>query len=198
MNRKDKYNMTAMMYAAVHGRHECIELITAAGADVNEKGPHSNTALLIAANYYHITCVNVLLEAGVDVNEFRHDGSTSLIISGEHGNIAMVKKLLQAGAHINIFNNRGENALKAHLSCYGFGPNGTAILLYAAGELSEIPDIMKKDIPEMDLKHLCRQMIRKHLILMCNPHLHLFGRIPLLKLDSLLNEYLLYNVSLDD
>ena len=47
----------------------------------------------------------------------------------------------------------------------------------------------------MQLKHMSRQVIRKHLIDV-DPHTHLFGRIPQLPLPSALKEYLLYNISL--
>ena len=73
-------------------------------------------------------------------------------------------------------------------------------LFYAAGETIngtkvQVPDCLKS--PEFSLKHLCRETIRKHL-LDIDPHQHLFGRIPKLRLPSSLTAYLLYNVSLDD
>ena len=49
---------------------------------------------------------------------------------------------------------------------------------------------------EMSLKHLCRQCIRKHLLQM-SP-VNLFVWVPQLGLPTLLQEYLLCNVSLDD
>ena len=46
------------------------------------------------------------------------------------------------------------------------------------------------------LMQICRETIRDYLIKL-DPHLHLFGRIPKLRLPSLMTEYLLYDVSLD-
>ena len=49
---------------------------------------------------------------------------------------------------------------------------------------------------KFNLKHLCREAIRKHLLKL-DPHTHLFDRVPRLGLPSLLTEYLLYDMSLD-
>ena len=51
--------------------------------------------------------------------------------------------------------------------------------------------------PDLSLKSICREAIRKHLINI-DPHQHLFGRILQLGLPSSVAEYLLYNMSLDD
>ena len=49
----------------------------------------------------------------------------------------------------------------------------------------------------LNLKHLCRETIRKHL-LQLDPHENLFHRVPRLGLPALLQRYLLYNQTLDD
>ena len=76
-------------------------------------------------------------------------------------------------------------------------------LLFAAGETpdgipdDEIPDCLKFDDLQLGLKHICREVIRKHLLSL-DPHTHLFGRVLRLGLPSSLTEYLLYNQTLDD
>ena len=86
------------------------------------------------------------------------------------------------------------------------------MLLYAAGETlqgltlrrlkteilegEEVPECIKEMFTDTSLKHLCRQHIRKHLIQL-KPHRHLFGIIRQLGLPSLIESYLLYNMSLD-
>ena len=73
------------------------------------------------------------------------------------------------------------------------------LLLYAAGETlegteeEEIPEKLKFDL---QLKHICREAIRKHLLKL-DPHQHLFSRIPHLGLPESLNKYLLFYVSLE-
>ena len=76
-------------------------------------------------------------------------------------------------------------------------------LLYAAGETLDgteeylIPEELKFEDEKLELKHICREIIRKHLLKL-DPHQHLFSRIPRLGLPSIVTEYLLFNQSLDD
>ena len=86
------------------------------------------------------------------------------------------------------------------------------MLLFAAGEILEgeidgnkvnasdlhIPQFLQhfKDL-KFCLKHLCREAIRKQLIIL-DPHAHMFSRIPQLGLPTVLSKYLLYHVSLDE
>ena len=49
----------------------------------------------------------------------------------------------------------------------------------------------------LNLKHLCRETIRKHLLKL-DPHENLFHRVPRLGLPTLISDYLLYNQTLDD
>ena len=60
-----------------------------------------------------------------------------------------------------------------------------------------IPDCLKFEDSKLQLKHICREAIRKHLLDL-DPHHHLFGRIPKLGLPNALNRYLLFNETLDD
>ena len=114
--------------------------------------------------------------------------------------------LLQAGAYINKANASYQNALDEHLMGCQPARKPVAMLLFAAGELSEItagqdnvhiPDYLHLPELKVCLKHVCRESIRRYLIDL-NLKSHLFYRIPKLGLPSLLNEYLLYNISLDD
>ena len=90
------------------------------------------------------------------------------------------------------------------------------MLLYAAGEMvndpvslchhnyqvssSDLCDLLEElkfEEEKLELKHICREAIRKHLLKL-DPHLNLFGRIPRLGLPNALNMYLLFNVSLEE
>ena len=59
-----------------------------------------------------------------------------------------------------------------------------------------VADYLPQIQTKLNLKHLCREAIRKHLLKL-DPHTHLFYRVPSLGLPSLLVEYLLYDMSLD-
>ena len=126
--------------------------------------------------------------------------------------------LLEAGAQINRKSFMGENALM--IACSYLHPDvdedqsDLYKLLHAAGETIdgpirlnfnylcgyikhiEIPEYFQELKENLDLKDLCREAIRKHLIDV-DPHENLFVRIPRLGLPSLIVDYLLYDCSLD-
>ena len=72
-------------------------------------------------------------------------------------------------------------------------------LLFAAGEKVDgitysVPECIRKEIESLlNLKHLCRETIRKHLINI-EQHSNLFTRLPQLGLPSSLTTYLLYDL----
>lgn len=77
------------------------------------------------------------------------------------------------------------------------------MFLHAAGEFFqdgnidyEKPDILKHIDVKTQLKHMCRESTRNHLLDL-DPYTHLFNRIPQLGLPSSLIAYLLYHMSLD-
>ena len=77
------------------------------------------------------------------------------------------------------------------------------IILYAAGETLEgadadrLPEDLKFEDEKLQLKHICREAIRKHLLEL-DPHRHLFGRISKLGLPKRITEYLLFNEFLNE
>ena len=77
--------------------------------------------------------------------------------------------------------------------------------LFAAGETIEVDNIDHSEVMDdvldltdvkTTLKHICRMAIKNHLLKL-DPHTHLFGRVPKLKLPDLLNHYLLFDQSLE-
>ena len=89
--------------------------------------------------------------------------------------------LLESEADVNFVAINGETALKlatknGHTQC--------AELLNAAADVNL----------KLNLKHICRRMIRKHLLKL-DRHKNLFVRIPQLGLPSIITEYLLYGMS---
>ena len=96
------------------GHEACLDVLLAAGANVNAtckerhtamihwvsgRGPEheqSNgcTALTIASNNGHDKCVNKLIEAGADVNMTDDECFTALIAASYYGNYKCVKQLL--------------------------------------------------------------------------------------------------------
>ena len=203
---------TPLIDATRFGHEKCVDFLTKAGADVNTARIRGRTALIYAVIKDRMSCVDVLISAGADVNLVDNLGNTPYILSCYFG-VNTAKSLLQAGAKINLVNATRENALQyGHLfdSCT-YKDKTTLLFMYAAGELIDVAALenlkVSRKVPGLDvlfeenlqfkLKHLCREAIRKHLLSL-DPHSHLFGRVPRLGLPSLLNRYLLYDMSLDD
>ena len=60
-----------------------------------------------------------------------------------------------------------------------------------------IPEVLEHDLENnLDLRHLCRETIRKHLLSL-DPHTHLFDRVSRLGLPKSMYFYLVYDVSLE-
>ena len=188
--------MNALTIAVEHGRDKCVELLINKGADVNSTDEKGQTALLCSARSGKFDCMEIMLKAGADVNICDDVGWTALASAGHFDHTQCVILLLKAGAYINnIFNKDVDEKLRVT-------SKETATVLYAAGQsldlsmLADLEGICKENDLTRGLKDLCRSAIRRHL-LQINPHQHLFNRTPRLGFPSLLTEYLLYNVSLD-
>ena len=67
---------TPLLWAAVTGRAEAIELLIGRGADVNAVGRDGGTALHAAAFLGHEKAVDVLVRNGAKVNAANKRGST--------------------------------------------------------------------------------------------------------------------------
>ena len=202
VNLEDVDGNTPLSTAALKGQQKYMELLLTLGADVNGRNKNGGTPLMYAVCSEDDTCAKALIEAGADVNIANKRGDTALSIAAATGNVKNLLMLLQSGAHIN----RG--SVVSCPAAYRTFKTGltpiTTMLLFAAGERFDDRDLREKintlfDLEEcdLDLKHLCRERLRRHLIDL-NPHAHLFNRIPHLGLPSLVNEYLLYDVSLED
>ena len=144
------------------------------------------------------------------------EGLTALHLSGASGSSKCVQLLLKSGALVNQRCVHRLNALQYSLLPPGGHPIDVAeskkhviLLLFAAGESPypvpdpsvfphySVPEFIKFDDIKLQLKHICREAIRKHLLKL-DPHQHLFSRIPRLGLPEEVTRYLLFNMSLDE
>ena len=195
------------LHFAVSGRHQksTIQLLLESGANVNTADKQGVTPLMRAVRRSSVFLVEI--ESGTHGYD-----NTDRIDVEKAKCLEPVRLLLEAGARINNRDYQTRNALD---TAFDYSPSqpdkyhsDLQMLLYAAGEKLEdqtvsqqdwrtdIPDFFRELRENLDLKHLCRETIRKHLIHV-DPHTHLFGRIPTLGLPSLVNDYLLYDYSLD-
>ena len=99
--------------------------------------------------------------------------SATGIASEKAGAIERICRLFKAGAQIGRREHLGRNSLQVSFQSRREEVNDIQMLLFAAGETLDSPTVpVKISIPEyftelkenLDLKHLCRQAIRKHLI----------------------------------
>ena len=194
----------------------CADLLIKAGADVNG-GPRPlfNTPLYYAVKNKAHRCLDLLLRSGADVH--RTDCLMIVKQPGRFTTLMLVKDekccrlLLKHHSRINGRDHKSHNALRKYMSSANPINKEICSLLFAAGETA--PETVKKrwiqpDKPinisdylpqiniKFDLKHLCREAIRKHLLDL-DRHTNLFDRMPRLGLPTSLAEYLLYYMSLD-
>ena len=111
MNMHNKYGETPLIVASESGHSECLEILTAAGATINECNKYGETALILAAENGHGQCVGILLKAGADLNQCYQDGITALMVAAHHGHSQCVKILLKTGADVNKCDDDGGCAL---------------------------------------------------------------------------------------
>ena len=178
----------------------------------NSFNKEGHTALTRASYCSDYKCIDILLAAGADVNLRNKDGHTALhlsIFDPTDCSVKCIRRLLRAGSHINqsfsdaISNYQNALGIMLDYESRSDTDIDTLMFLHAAGEtldgtdVDKIPEGLTFEEERLQLKHMCREAIRKQLLKL-DPHQHLFGRIPELGLPSIVTEYLLFNQSLDD
>jgi ankyrin repeat protein len=73
--------LTALLYAARDGCHDCVEALIAAGADVNVPTPEGVTALMLALDNDHNDVARLLLDRGAKPSLWDWWGRTALYIA---------------------------------------------------------------------------------------------------------------------
>lgn len=66
VNGLSSFNNTALLYAALHGKGECVRFLIANGADVNIANDTGYTPLICAAKIGDYESAKMLLEAGAE------------------------------------------------------------------------------------------------------------------------------------
>ena len=200
----------ALAAAAENGQEKCLIELLKAGAGVNINDYYTCSSIINAARGGHISCVKILIEAGAHVNTCQLGRL----------NLKALHTLLAAGMKINQPTRLGPNALTRMIQrenveviySWSISEEEQIIgILHAAGEsvdttVLENPDCRRKiflKFPDflnfcvnINLKSICRETIRKHLLQMSQ--VNLFYRVPRLGLPAALRKYLLYNVSINN
>ena len=194
------------LITVIHLDHEeYVRILLESGADVNTVDSNSGTsALMTAIGVNKCETFDQLLRAGADVNIVNNTGDTALTIAAVKGNVTVAKRLLKVNCCINKTSGMVQNALSYHLQHSQPVDKNTSRLLFAAGEILDdgnlketLQSVLKLKEIRLQLKHICREAIRKHLLEL-DPHQHLFGRIPLLGLPKIIKKYLLFHETLEE
>ena len=127
--------------AIKEGHIEVVELLLAAGADVNQAGDYGDTPLHCASGKGHTEIVKLLLAAGADVNQANNSGWTPLQDSCQSGHSEVVSMLLAAGADVNKAENHGKTPLYI-ASEYG-NTDMVTVLLAAGADVNQTRDTGK-------------------------------------------------------
>jgi|GEM_PF-1002777 len=103
---------TALLSAAAQGKLTVVQLLLAAGANVNRAAPSGQTALSEAAYWGRAAVVKVLISAGatLDVPD-QETGWTPVMKTVVWGNTEVLQLLLDAGADATVRDDEGRTAL---------------------------------------------------------------------------------------
>src|SRR3990167_7929710 len=88
-----------------------IEILIAAGANVNAQGYNRKTPLHVAIEKENLAIIQALIAAGANVNAQNHTGKTPLHLAIAKDNLAIIQALITAGANLNAQNNDGRTPL---------------------------------------------------------------------------------------
>ena len=95
-----------MYIAYSEGLVEVVNVLLAAGVEVDKTNNYGRTTLHGASRNGHLEVVNVLVAAGAEVNKTNKYGSTPLHDASRNGHLEVVKALIRAKADVRIANNR--------------------------------------------------------------------------------------------
>ena len=138
VHEKNELGETKIFEAAAEDwKPSHIRLLTAAGADVNEKMAHGTTPTIKAAMCGHTTTVKELHSLGADVKAADNDGMTAIVAAAAGGHTATVKELHSLGADDKAARNDGRTALM--LAAWG-GHTATVKELHSLGADLEAAD----------------------------------------------------------
>jgi ankyrin repeat protein len=132
---------TPLLFAARSGDVECVRLLLAAGAAVNDQLPNGMSALVLAAHSGNGEAAGLLLEKGADPNA-DSIGYTALHAAVLRSDVALVKNLLTHGAKPNAMITKG-TSLRRNSQDYNLPATLIGATPYWLAAKFVEPDIMR-------------------------------------------------------
>jgi ankyrin repeat protein len=141
---RDRYNMTALLYAANRPipQNTVLKLLRAAGATPEARDYGGNGLIFYAIQHHQYARIPALLSVGANINERDQEGRTVLMRATRSMDRRAVPYLLQHGANPNLTDREGRTALMYAVlrkSDYLDEPNITALL--SAGAKASVRDL---------------------------------------------------------
>ena len=147
IHTQDKDGKCALVAAAYNNQLEIVDLLIAAGADVNMKDNTLQSAYLIATSEVpksekYTELLMRTLEAGADVHSTDSYNGTGLIRAADRGYFEIVEELLKTDIRINHVNKIGWTALLEAIILGDGGERHTEVvrMLVDAGADVNLPD----------------------------------------------------------
>jgi uncharacterized protein len=112
VNARQPDQSTALGWSVHAGSKQVVEMLIAAGADVNLADENGDSPLSLACQQGNLDLAKLLLAKGADVQKARWNGETPLLSAVNSGSLPLVELLLERGANPNVKENReGQTAL---------------------------------------------------------------------------------------
>lgn len=109
--RDPSSHTTALEYAVENGNRELVQLLLAAGANVNLTNDGGSTPLMMLGGDATADLVWDLINSGAEVNHKDNYGNTPLLTAAARNNSEVLKTLLDAGANVAARNQDGHTPL---------------------------------------------------------------------------------------
>lgn len=110
-NTSNSSSQTALMFAAMGGHLDIIDILVKNKGNVRLKDREGRTALFWAAGGNQPEAVELLLKLGAPPNDTDRQGTTALMIAARRGYEEVVRVLLAAKAEVNLTDHTGRTAL---------------------------------------------------------------------------------------
>ncbi|MDQ6968833.1 MAG: ankyrin repeat domain-containing protein, partial [Mariprofundaceae bacterium] len=101
---------TLLMYAAIKGKSEVVNLLLSLGASSLKTRLDGKTALMFAAIYKEEAAVKALLSTKNDAYVRDNQGRTALMYAAQSGSLGIIKLLILSGSNLALKDNMGNTA----------------------------------------------------------------------------------------